>query len=126
MHEFFPQKETVTAYLERFQLFISANSIEDDKVVATLLTVVGSKNYSLIRGLVLSPALPKDKMYAELVELLKRHYDPEPIVIAERFPSSTDVSKRRTSLLPITWPVCARWSVAANLKIFSRRPFDTD
>ena len=84
MKEFAPEVEPVTAYLERFQMFVSANAIADDKVVPTLLTVVGSKNYSLLRGLV-SPALPKDKTYDELVELLKKHFDPEPIVIAERF-----------------------------------------
>ena len=29
--------------------------------------------------------MPKDKSYEDLVTLLKKHYDPEPIVIAERF-----------------------------------------
>ena len=38
----------------------------------------------LIRGLV-SPELPKDKTFDELVDLLKKHYDPQPIVIAEQF-----------------------------------------
>ena len=84
MQEFYPDKETVTAYLERFQMFVSANSIETDKVVPTLLTVLGSTHYTLLRGLV-SPELPKDKSYDELVELLKKHYDPEPIIIAEHF-----------------------------------------
>ena len=84
MQEFYPDKETVTAYLERFQMFVSANSIETDKVVPTLLTVLGSTHYTLLRGLV-SPELLKDKSYDELVELLKKHYDPEPIIIAERF-----------------------------------------
>ena len=84
MQEFNPDAETVTAYLERFQLFVAANSIGEDKLVPTLLTVVGAKHYSLIRGLV-SPRLPKDKTFAELVDLLKQHYDPEPIVIAERY-----------------------------------------
>ena len=60
--EFAPEVEPVTAYLERFQMFVSANAIEDSKVVPTLLTVVGAKPYSLLRGLV-SPALPKDKTY---------------------------------------------------------------
>ena len=83
MQEFHPDKESVTAYLERFQMFVSANTIEADKVVPTLLTVIGSTHYTLIRGLV-SPDLPKDKGYDELVELLKKHYDPEPIIIAER------------------------------------------
>ena len=57
MQEFNPANEAVTAYLERFQLFVEANNIEDDKLVPTLLTVVGSDHYSLLRGLI-SPQLP--------------------------------------------------------------------
>ena len=84
MQEFNPANETVTAYLEQFQLFVTANSIEDDKLVPTLLTVLGSEHYSLLRGLV-SPDLPMDKTFDDLVAILKKHYDPEPIVIAKRF-----------------------------------------
>ena len=65
-------------------MFVSANAIEDSKVVPTLLTVVGSKPYSLLCGLV-SLEIPKGKTYNELVDLLKKRFDPEPIVIAERF-----------------------------------------
>ena len=84
IQEFNPDNETVTAYLERFQLFVDVNSVENSKLVPTLLTVVGSRTYSLIRGLV-SPSLPREKSYEELVALLKKHFDPEPIVIAERY-----------------------------------------
>ena len=84
INEFAPEVEPVTAYLEQFQMFVSANAIEDSKVVPTLLTVVGSKPYSLLRGLV-SPELPKDKTNDELVDLLKKHFDQKPIVIAEHF-----------------------------------------
>ena len=84
MQEFNPDTETVTAYLERFQMFVSANSIADDKLVPTLLTVVGSTHYTLIRGLVYLE-LPKDKAFSDLVGILKKHYDPEPIIIAKRF-----------------------------------------
>ena len=73
MQEFSPDRETVTAYLEWFQMFVAANSIKDGKLVPTLLTVLGSRHYSLLRGLV-SPALPKDKSYQDLVELLTKHY----------------------------------------------------
>ena len=79
MHEFLPERETVTAYLERFQLFVSANAIAKDP---TLLTFISPKHYALIRGIV-SPALPKDQTYDQLVELVTKHYDPAPIVIAE-------------------------------------------
>ena len=84
MQEFNPASETVLAYLERFELFITANAIEEEKLVLTLLTVVRSAHYSLLHRLV-SPDLPKDKSFSELVDILKKHYDPEPIVIAECF-----------------------------------------
>jgi len=84
IQEFYPDQETITAYLERFDLFVTVNSIEGEKKVKTLLLVIGSKHYSLIRGLV-SPSKPEDKTLEELTAILKKHYDPEPIVIAERF-----------------------------------------
>ena len=84
MKEFNPDQETVTAYLERFKLYVEVNDIEDAKKVPILLTVMGAKHYSLIQGLV-APALPREKTLAELETLLKKHYDPEPIVIAQRF-----------------------------------------
>ena len=65
-------------------MFVSANAIAEDKVVLTLLTVIRSKQYSLLQGLV-SPELPKDKSYGDLVNLLKKHFDPKSIVIAEQF-----------------------------------------
>ena len=76
--EFAPEVEPITAYLKRFQMLISANAIEDSKVVPTLLTVVGSKPYSLLRGLV-SSEFPKDKTYDELVDLLKKHLTLNPL-----------------------------------------------
>ena len=84
MQEFNPDNETVTAYLERFQLFADVNNIAEAKLVPTLLTVIGSKHYTLIRGLV-SPSLPREKTFEQLVGLLKKHYDPEPNVIYERY-----------------------------------------
>ena len=63
---------------------MSANGIEEGNLVPTLLTVVGSTHYSLICGLV-SPELPKDKCFEDLMDILKKHYDPEPIIIAEQF-----------------------------------------
>ena len=63
--------ENVMAYLERFQLFITANAI---KAAPTLLTVVGVNHFSLLHGMV-SPELPKDKTFYEQVEI--QHYDPE-------------------------------------------------
>ena len=49
-----------------------------------MLTLVGSTTYEVIRSL-LAPTLPQDKTYDEIVEVLKAHYAPKPMVIAERF-----------------------------------------
>ena len=82
--EFVPEAENISTYLERRQLYITANSIPDEKKVSVLLTVVGPRIYGLLRSLV-SPALPQDKTFAELLETLQSHFSPKPIVIAERF-----------------------------------------
>ena len=84
IREFQPDSETATAYLKRVQLFFLANDIAAGKQVSVLLTLVGPKLYELLRSLV-SPNLSQDKTYEELAELFKRHYEPEPIVIVERF-----------------------------------------
>ena len=51
---------------------------------SVLLTVCGAQTYSLVRNLC-SPLTPKDKTYEEILQLIKGHLSPEPIVIAERF-----------------------------------------
>ena len=81
---FEPEGENISTYLERVHLYFEANGIEDNKQPSVLLTVIGAKNYSIIRSLV-APALPKDKTFAELETVLKAHFQPKPLLIAERF-----------------------------------------
>ena len=47
-----------------------------------LLTVIGAKNYSIIRSLV-APVLPKDKGFDELKGVLKAHCQPKRLLVAE-------------------------------------------
>ena len=84
LSEFHPEAESISAYLERVELFFTANSIADDKKVAVFLSVVGGKTYSLLRDL-LAPEKPQDKSLPVLFQKLKEHYEPKPLVIAERF-----------------------------------------
>ena len=49
-------------FVERLEQYFEANSIGDEKKWAILLTVCGSKTYSLIRHTV-APQKPKDKSY---------------------------------------------------------------
>ena len=84
LQEYHPDSETFSAYLERVTLFFTTNAIPDDNKVAVFLTVIGSQLYSLVRSLV-APTLPQDNSLEDLVDVLKRHFEPKPLVIAERF-----------------------------------------
>lgn len=52
--------------------------------VAVFLTVVGASNYALLNDFC-APDKPKDKSLEELIVMLKSHFNPEPIVISERY-----------------------------------------
>ena len=84
IQEFQPENELLSSYLERVQLFFIANDVVEEKKVAVFLSVIGSKTYSLLRNL-LAPNLPQNQAYAALMETLKKHFEPKPVVIAERF-----------------------------------------
>ena len=72
----------IASYLERMQLYFEANSVEDDWKVPMLLTVIGAKTYEMLRSS-LTPQRLRHQIYAELVAVLQKHYDPKPLVIGE-------------------------------------------
>ena len=82
--KFRPELESFSTYREQLELFFIANKIEDDRQVAVLLSVIGTKHYSLLHSLV-APSKPADKSVAELLSILGSHLEPAPLVIAERF-----------------------------------------
>ena len=77
-------KDDWELYIERFQQYVVANKVEDDRRVATLLTVMGSEAYSLLTNLI-APTKPREKTYDQLVDAMGKHLKPKPLVIAERF-----------------------------------------
>jgi len=81
---FHSETEKIAAYLERVELFFAANDIPPDKRVAIFLSSVGGKTYSLLRDL-LAPVKPSEKQLENLFTALKTHYEPQPLIIAERF-----------------------------------------
>ncbi|XP_068738454.1 uncharacterized protein [Montipora capricornis] len=85
IESFNPSLEDWNAYSERFDQYVIANDIKDEKkIVATFMTTIGSKTYNALRDL-LAPAKPSKVKFEELVKTLRDHYEPKPIVIAERF-----------------------------------------
>ena len=87
-------RESWETYVERLQHFIAANSIDEEHKAPTLLSLIGSKTYSLLKDL-LAPEKPADKTCEEIVSTLQKHLNPKPLEIAERFPFLQKESGRR-------------------------------
>ena len=64
---------------------MEANGITDpSKKQATFLSVVGPTTFQLLRSLI-APASPAEKSFEDLTEVLKTHFNPEPLEIIERY-----------------------------------------
>ena len=70
--------------MERVQFFPEANEIKREKYVAVLLSTIGIRTHAILQN-ILAPEALRDKSFDELVDTLKRHFKPKPLVIAERF-----------------------------------------
>ena len=65
-------------------MYFEANSVVPAKQKPVFLTVIGTKNYTLLSDYY-APDQPKDQTLDNLIATLKAHFEPEPIIIAERF-----------------------------------------
>lgn len=84
MSAFNSSVENWRAYVERLEQYFVANEIESaERKRAILLSVCGAKTYQLIRDLT-SPAKPAEKSYAEIVDLVTKHFSPKPSVVMQR------------------------------------------
>lgn len=81
--EFNEDVEDLNNYLERFELYIKANSVKDADKVPLFLTVIGPKNYAILKNLLLPKKLAEET-YGELVKALKGHFAPVKSIISER------------------------------------------
>ncbi len=75
-------QESWETYVERVQHFFAANDVDDEHKVQPLLSLIGSKTYSLLNLLYL---LFHHKDFDEIVSTLHKHLNPKPLEIAERF-----------------------------------------
>jgi len=82
LREFHPESDSIKAYLEQVSLYFAANTVEEERQVAVLLSSIGTQTYSLLRDLV-APDRPSTKSFAEIEEILRGHYEPKRSVIAE-------------------------------------------
>ena len=76
--EEFQENDDWIEYTERLDQYFLANEItNNEKKRAVLLSTCGVKTYKLIRNLV-SPGKPRDKTFAELVNIVKNHLNLRP------------------------------------------------
>ena len=77
-------KQSKPSYLERVDIYFQAAGTKNEVKVPLFLTVIGSKNYNLLRDL-LAPAKPREKDLDVLFATLKKHYNLKKVVNVERF-----------------------------------------
>ena len=78
-------QETRTVYAKHLEQYFAANKIENaDQQRAIFLSVCGPATYRLIQNLV-SPKKPTEFKIDELIDIVRRHYDPKPSAIMQRF-----------------------------------------
>ena len=75
IEEFQPENESISAYLERIELYFSANAVEEGKQVAVFLSVIGAKTYTLLRNLLAPTKL--EASLASLTDAPKNHFEPK-------------------------------------------------
>ena len=76
--------ENISDYCDRFDAFLAANDITNGaKKVNMFLATIGPSAFKLLKN-ISAPDNPNTKTYEQLQDALKNHFDPEPIVIAER------------------------------------------
>src|SRR5436190_6436365 len=84
MSEFNPNEEEIGAYLMRLKHFFKANDIKSENHVSILITVIGPKILAVLADLI-SPAEVDSKTYEQLTTVLKGHFAPKKLVVAERY-----------------------------------------
>ena len=82
--EYNSEKETFHNYVERTVHFFEANSIAEEKMKPVFLAACGAKTYETLNNLCL-PLEVSDVDYGDIIDKLKTHFNPEPLIIYERY-----------------------------------------
>ena len=95
---FDPSQEEWCEYAERLSHYFVANDIAgEEKRRAVLLTVVGPTTYRLLNTLA-SPKRLDELLFAELVDLAMKHFNPKPSPIIKRFEFNSRRQKEGESI----------------------------
>ena len=100
--QFDAESEDIESYLERLQEYFTAYDIKDDednaaKRRAILLTSIGSKCFRVLKDLAF-PDAPNTKTFDQLATLLREHFKPTRLKIAERYRFHSAVQQQGQSI----------------------------
>ena len=104
--EFDQALENWEAYIERMEQYFVANKVTSDaKKKAILLSTCGPLTYSTISSLAV-PDKPMALDYSSLQMLTKKHYNPKPSVIMQRYKLNTRNQKADESISTYVAKLC--------------------
>ena len=84
LREFIPVDDCILSYLERVLLYFTANDVAGVKQVVVLLSSIGPTTYALLNDL-FAPEKPSSKNFKQIFEAFANHYEPQRVIIAEKF-----------------------------------------
>ncbi|XP_049886982.1 uncharacterized protein LOC126381553 [Pectinophora gossypiella] len=73
-----------SSYIDRLEMYFVVNSVKDDLKLPTLIATMGEEAYELLVNLA-SPKKPKDLTFTEADDLMRKHLQPSPSALAERY-----------------------------------------
>lgn len=125
--EFNPDIDDWVVYCERLQEYFTANSLEEEKKVATLLSLIGTKTYILLRDLC-NPIAPNKKTFKQLDEVMKSHFTKQPVIWRERKKFHEATQGTHETVAEWHARICkmaVECKFGANLELFLREKFVT-
>lgn len=73
-----------SSYADRLESYFKVNGVDDALKLPTLISLMGDEAYELLVNLA-SPKKPSELTYSEATDVLCRHLQPAPSVLAERY-----------------------------------------
>ncbi|XP_076049435.1 uncharacterized protein LOC143030158 [Oratosquilla oratoria] len=90
-------EEDFDSYVSRIKMYFVANDVGDAKKVAAFFTLAGPKIFGLARDL-LSPAKPEESALDKVLDTLRAHFKPTPVLIYECYKFYSRAQKSNESV----------------------------
>ncbi|KAL0810732.1 hypothetical protein ABMA28_010054 [Loxostege sticticalis] len=84
LREFDMKSGKWSSFIERLEMYFLVNGVKDELKLPTLIASLGDEAYELLVNLA-SPKKPKDLEFSEADDLMRKHLQPAPSALAERF-----------------------------------------